>query len=263
LAGLVRGALDFLLVALRDAHPGVKNTTAWAIGRIFEFVHGQSGVQPPLLGPQTLPPVVAALLEALRDAPHVAEKACYAISQLAAGFRPQGQTSSLSPFFKDVVQGLLETAARPVEGADGTRLHTQAFEAINEVVESAAPDTLPLVSQLVPVVVAKLAETLGPAGPGHERQTELQGLLCGVVQVVVQKLGGAGDAARAEVNKYADGVMDVLLKVFASRPGTVHEEAMLAVVSEGLICVSFFGVCVCVCVCVVIVRCIIGRILPG
>lgn len=34
---------------------------------------------------------------------------CYALSQLAAGFYEQRGTSPMSPYFKDVVQALLET----------------------------------------------------------------------------------------------------------------------------------------------------------
>lgn len=34
---------------------------------------------------------------------------CYAISQLAAGFPEANGTSPMSPYFKDVVQALLET----------------------------------------------------------------------------------------------------------------------------------------------------------
>ena len=42
-------------------------------GRIFEFVHGEDS-SVPLLGPGNLPQVVEALLLAIRDAPHIAEK---------------------------------------------------------------------------------------------------------------------------------------------------------------------------------------------
>jgi hypothetical protein len=42
-------------------------------GRIFEFVHGEDSAAP-LLGPSNLPQVVEALLLAIRDAPHIAEK---------------------------------------------------------------------------------------------------------------------------------------------------------------------------------------------
>lgn len=57
-----------------------------------------------------------------------------------------------------------------------------------------------------------------------------QGLLCGMTQVIVQKLSDS-DSAKAGVLQYADHIMDALLNVFACRKSSVHEEAMLAVVS--------------------------------
>lgn len=232
LGQLVQSGLGFLLTALKqDPNAHVKDTTAWTIGRIFEFVHGDDSA-PPLLGPGNLPQVVEALLLAIRDAPHIAEKVCYAISQLAGGFREQRGTSAMSPYFKDIVQALLETASRPADAAEQTRLQTQAFEAINEVVRASAADTTPMVVQLIPLVVGKLNETLhmGAAGSveAAERQSEIQGLLCGMTQVIVQKLSDS-DSAKAGVLQYADHIMDVLLNVFACRKASVHEEAMLAV----------------------------------
>ena len=93
---------------------------------------------------------------------------CYAISQLAAGFKDGDAASPLSPYFKDIVQALLETVRRSsphrasshppavcsspkvaqhpsmspcytistmqaARQTESTRLQTQAFEAINEV----------------------------------------------------------------------------------------------------------------------------------
>ncbi|KAL4428164.1 hypothetical protein ABPG75_002253 [Micractinium tetrahymenae] len=231
LGQLVQSGLGFLLTALKqDPNAHVKDTTAWTIGRIFEFVHSEDW-QVPLLGPGNLPQVVEALLQAIRDAPHIAEKVCYAISQLAAGFEEQRGTSAMSPYFKDIVQALLETASRPADAAEQTRLQTQAFEAVNEVVRASAGDTTPMVVQLIPLVVGKLQETLHMQGGGleaAERQSEIQGLLCGMTQVIVQKLSDS-DSAKAGVLQYADHIMDALLNVFACRKGSVHEEAMLAV----------------------------------
>ena len=68
-------------------------------------------------------------------------------------------------------------AARPADLAEQTRLQTQAFEAINEVVRSSAADTTPMVVQLLPLLVGKLQETLSlPAGSAEaaERQSEIQ-----------------------------------------------------------------------------------------
>lgn len=51
-----------------------------------------------------------------------------------------------------------------------------------------------------------------------------------MTQVIVQKLSDS-DSAKAGVLQYADHIMDALLNVFACRKSSVHEEAMLAVVS--------------------------------
>ncbi|KDD72025.1 hypothetical protein H632_c3985p0, partial [Helicosporidium sp. ATCC 50920] len=48
LRGLAASGLAFLLAALRDPSTQVKNTTAWTLGRMFEFVHGPD-MDPPLL----------------------------------------------------------------------------------------------------------------------------------------------------------------------------------------------------------------------
>ena len=69
-------------------------------------MHGADGA-PAVVPPAALPQVVAALLGALRDEPHVAEKACYAISQLAEGYGGSegGGPSPLSPHVQEASEG--------------------------------------------------------------------------------------------------------------------------------------------------------------
>ena len=60
---------------------------------------------------------------------------------------------------------------------EGSRLQLQAFEAINEVVRSASPDTLPLVSQLIPALLDKLGSTIRmqvSSTEAKEHQSDLQ-----------------------------------------------------------------------------------------
>lgn len=71
-------------------------------------MHDEEDVgMPPLINPQNLPGVVETLLESTRDEPHIAEQICFALSQLAAGFK-DSDTSLFSPYFADVVQALLQ-----------------------------------------------------------------------------------------------------------------------------------------------------------
>ena len=201
LADLVRSGLAVLVGALGDASPAVRHTTAWALGRVFEFVHGAPGA-PPVIPPGALPTVVAALLQATRDAPHIAEKACYAISQLVAGFAaaaagsgdesrldlgggagdssepgaPSPSSSPVSPYMKDIMAALLDAGSRAAAGgttsgagggayggADAARGATAAFEALNEVVRSAPADAAPLVAALIPVTLERLAAAVRAA----------------------------------------------------------------------------------------------------
>ena len=77
-------------------------------GRIFEFVHS-----PAVVNERSLPGIVGVLLGAIRDSLHIAEKVCYALAQLAAGFKDAQNASLLSPYFKDIVAALLEAVRAP------------------------------------------------------------------------------------------------------------------------------------------------------
>lgn len=73
--------------AMQDPNSYVRDTTAWTVGRVFEFQHdtGNEDV-PPLITPETLPQVVQVLLVSLQDQVHIATRACNAIGRLAEGF---------------------------------------------------------------------------------------------------------------------------------------------------------------------------------
>lgn len=184
LTPLVNVALSFMLQAMKDENNHVKDTTAWTLGRIFEFLHGPS-LEAPVINQTNLPLILAVLLEAIKDTPNVAEKVCGAIYFLAQGYEEGGQSSSpLSPFFQSIVQALLATTER--EDAGDSRLRTSAYETLNEVVRISTEDTAPIVMQLVPVIMQKLNHTLEMAilsSDDREKQSELQALLCGVLQV--------------------------------------------------------------------------------
>jgi len=56
----------------------------------------------------------------------------------------------------------------------------------------------------------------------REAQIELQGLLCGTLQVITQKLG-------PNAAPFADNMMQLFLQVFGAKNSTVQEEALMAV----------------------------------
>ncbi|GAU11834.1 hypothetical protein TSUD_75850 [Trifolium subterraneum] len=228
LVPLVNMALTFMLNALtNDPNNHVKDTTAWTLGRMFEFLHG-SALDTPIINQGNIQQIITVLLQSMKDAPNVAEKACGALYFLAQGFEDAGSTSSpLTPFFQEIVQSLLTATHRDDTGE--SRLRTAAYEALNEVVRCSNDDTAPMVAQLVTVIMTELHQTLENQNvSSDDRQNELQGLLCGCLQVIIQKLGSS-EQTKQHLMQYADQIMGLFLRVFASRSATAHEEAMLAI----------------------------------
>ncbi|XP_015572772.2 importin subunit beta-1 [Ricinus communis] len=226
---LVNVALNFMLTALtNDPNNHVKDTTAWTLGRIFEFLHG-STIDTPIITQANCQQIITVLLQSMGDAPNVAEKACGALYFLAQGYEEAGPSSPLTPYFQEIVHALLTVTHR--EDAGESRLRTAAYETLNEVVRCSTDETAPMVLQLVPVIMTELHKTLEGlklASDEREKQSELQGLLCGCLQVIIQKLGSS-EPTKIVFMQYADQIMGLFLRVFACRNATVHEEAMLAI----------------------------------
>ncbi|XP_059449667.1 importin subunit beta-1 [Corylus avellana] len=229
LTPIVNVALTFMLSALtRDPNTHVKDTTAWTLGRIFEFLHG-STTDAPIITQANCQQIITVLLQSMKDVPNVAEKACGALYFLAQGYEEGAPSSPLTPFFQEIVQALLTATHR--EDAGESRLRTAAYETLNEVVRCSTDETAPMVLQLVPVIMMELHQTLEGqklSSDEREKQSEVQGLLCGCLQVIIQKLGSS-EPTKYVFMQYADQVMGLFLRVFACRSATVHEEAMLAI----------------------------------
>ncbi|XAR68780.1 hypothetical protein NMG60_11000145 [Bertholletia excelsa] len=230
LAPMVHAGLDFLLNAMKDENSHVKDTTAWTLSRIFELLHTPStGFS--VISPANLQRIVGVLLESIKDAPHIAEKVCGAIYYLAQGYEDAGASSSfLTPYLPDIISCLIATADR-TDSSD-SKLRSSAYETLNEVVRcSNLKETSHIIAQLLPVIMNKLGQTVElqiVSSDDREKQGDLQALLCGQLQVIIQKLSST-DETKAVILQAADQIMVLFLKVFACRSSTVHEEAMLAI----------------------------------
>ncbi|KAK4796743.1 hypothetical protein SAY86_029069 [Trapa natans] len=222
LSPLVSAGLDFFLNLMKDENSHVRDSTAWTLGRIFELLD--------VISSENLQKVVMVLLESVRDAPHIAEKVCGAIYYLAQEFEDAGNNSLLSPYLTEIISSLLATADRT--DSFNSKLRTSAYETINEVVRSSnLAESSQIIAQLLPAIMNKLQQTLDlqiVSSDEREKQSDVQASLCGVLQVIIQKLGSA-DETKPAIVQYADQIMMLFLSVFACHSSTVHEEAMLAV----------------------------------
>ncbi|XP_030925357.1 importin subunit beta-1-like [Quercus lobata] len=241
LSPLVHAGLDFMLIAMKDENNHVRDTTTWTLGRIFELFHSPaSGFS--VISPKNIRQVLAVLMESINDAPNVAEKVCGAIYHLAQGYEDAGLSSSLlTPFLIEIIANLIRTADR-THGGD-SKLRSSAYYTFNEVIRGLnVAETSYIIEDQLPVIVNKLEQTLQlpiSSTDDREMQGDLQASLCSALQVIIQKLSST-DETKPIILREADKIMKLLLRVFACRSSTVHEEAMLAIGALAYACGPYF-----------------------
>jgi len=214
---LIIQATPILLKNLKDSNVQVKETSAWTIASILR-VHPESTVG---FGE----PMLKSLCETLGDAsPRVAGKACLGIHNFALAFQDEA-ANPIGKFFVDVVRMLLLCADRG--DANSESLRSSAYEALNIVLDSAPPSVDETLGQILKVMVERLEKTFSMDILGQDdlnAQNDLQELLCGVIQVLVSRLG-------KQLKPYADTIMAQLINLFRSKKDATHcfEEGMLTV----------------------------------
>lgn len=127
-------------------------------------------------------------------------------------------------YFTDVVNALLVTADR--SDWDEFHLRVAAYESLNVVLASAPPGTGPAFEKIANTLVSKLEATFKMQVMSRDdlmEVTDLQSLLCGVLQVTYNKIG-------SDMNVFSDRVMTCLLSILSERRSSdVHEDALLAI----------------------------------
>ena len=105
---LVKQALPLLMEKLRDDAIQVRDSAAYAIGRISDLL-------PEAIDPQTeLPALIEALFGGLSSNPKMAGSCCWALMNLADKFagEPGCQSNALSPHFQGSVTALLQVTEK-------------------------------------------------------------------------------------------------------------------------------------------------------
>ena len=135
-----------------------------------------------------------------QDHPRVASNVCLALHNLATHCEDKRDQPSneLSAPFVDLARALLAATERADVAA--CSLRASAYEALNSVLENSAEDTNASVLQLLPVILQRLEATFAMqclTAEDREAQTELQGLLCAVLQVWHRPRAAVIDTPRA------------------------------------------------------------------
>ncbi|RDW92596.1 hypothetical protein BP5796_01990 [Coleophoma crateriformis] len=221
---IVKQALPVLISMMEDESIHVKDSAAYALGRITEAC---SEAIDPIVH---LPQLIASLFAGLVSSPKMAGSCCWALMNLAERFSGEigCQENPLSPHFNESISRLLQVTERT--DADN-QLRTAAYEVLSTFVQNAANDSLPAVASLSDVILGRLEGTLPLRAQVVSVEDtitleEMQTSLAAVLMAIVQRL-------EKEIQPQADRIMHVLLQVLSScGPKSVVPDAVFATVSS-------------------------------
>ena len=203
---LVKQALPVLIGMMSDQSVHVKDSAAYALGRICEAV--SESIDPR----EHLQPLVEALFRGLASHPKMASSCCWALMNLADRFagEPGCQTNALSQHFQASVQHLLQVT----EQTQDNQLRTAAYEVLNAFVTNAANDSVQMVASLSDVIIERLEKTIQmqtQVVSVEDRLTleEIQTSLASVIMAIIQRL-------EKEIVPQADRIMQLLLNLLNS-----------------------------------------------
>uniref|UniRef100_F6RMU1 Importin N-terminal domain-containing protein n=1 Tax=Ciona intestinalis TaxID=7719 RepID=F6RMU1_CIOIN len=213
---------------LSDESVVVRDTTAWAIGRICELIPEAA------LKEEYLMPLLSAMVESLNSEPRVAANICWAFSSLAESAYEAAEitdedpeTYSMSGVYDKILAKLLQTTDR----SDGhqNNLRNAAYEAIMEMIKNSPKDCYEVVLQTTTVIMQRiqallLMETHIQSTSDRSHYNDLQSLLCATLQSVLRKV------KEEHIENISDNVMSSLIQMLkSSGSGGVQEDALMAV----------------------------------
>ncbi|KAJ5614651.1 hypothetical protein N7528_008305 [Penicillium herquei] len=204
---LIKQALPVLLGMMEDSSVSVRDSTAYALGRVCECC-------PEVLDPDVhLQPLISCLFNGLANSPKIASSCCWALMNVADRFAGDGgsQTNPLSKHFEDSIKSLLAVTER--QDADN-QLRTAGYEVLNSFVMNSAHDSLNMVATLSDVILQRLEHTIPlqqQVVSTEDRMLleEMQTSLISVILAIVQRF-------EVDIKPQADRIMQVLLQVLST-----------------------------------------------
>ncbi|KAI9042171.1 karyopherin beta [Aspergillus affinis] len=206
---LIKQALSVLVGMMEDSSIQVRDSAAYALGRVCDFCSET-------LDPDVhLQPLISCLFNGLASTPKIASSCCWALMNVADRFAGDlgAQTNPLSKHFQESVKSLLTLTER--QDADN-QLRTAGYEVLNSFVGNAANDSLPMVASLSDIIIQRLQHTVSmqqQVVSVEDRITmeEMQTSLTSVLLAIVQRL-------ETEIKPQADHIMTVAIQVLNTVP---------------------------------------------
>ncbi|KAM3280602.1 hypothetical protein ACQJBY_047422 [Aegilops geniculata] len=228
-----------LLDMMKDPNMQVRGTTAWTLQRLFELRHSQASPNR-IITNANLPRIMAVLIESSKDVPEVSEKVCGAIYFLARGYREdtnsksKSNSSELLPYVRPVIDALL-SALEPTPF--GLPACAYAYEALSEIVRVSNTrefEASLAIRVLMPSIMRRLNMVLNHDGvvisSGDKMNRGLlEVLLCGLVQLIIEKMGSWDIIERSALRDSAQCVLLLLCRALTSDSSSARDKAALAI----------------------------------
>lgn len=204
---IVKQALPILITMMDDQSLQVRDSTAYALGRVTAACSEAIDAQ------QHLPTLIESLFKGLIGNAKMAPSCCWALMNLAERFAGDygAATNPITPHFDQAVRSLLDVTAR--QDAE-TSVRTAAYEVLNVFVQSAANESLQSIASLSDVIIKRIEETIPlqqQVVSVEDKITleEMQNSLCTVLQAIISRL-------EKEITPQGDRIMQTLLQLLTS-----------------------------------------------
>lgn len=228
-----------LINFMGDSSTAVRDTAAWAIGKVCEVLPES------VLTSNYLQMLLEVLVKGLSAEPRVATNVCWAFNSIAEAAYEQspdrGDTGEpttyiLSPYFEGIVHQLLQTTERP----DGNvnNLRASAYEALMELMKNSPLDCYATVQKTTMVILSRLHQVLqleGTVATSSDcvQYNDLASLLCATLQSVLRKV------TPQDAPQISDAVMVALVSMLNSvEVSTLVGKATCGLQEDALMAVS-------------------------
>ena len=220
LSSLIDEGIGVMAGCLKDASVHVKDTAAWALGRICKFHMDH------VLSDKHFNVVIQAISEGLTDVPRVAASVCWALHALCEEIKDEASEvgmQMLTPVYQRLMELLISTIER--RDAHESKLRVGAFETVNSMVLVAPKDHLQILAQLTTYACDKLLKTFDMAVVSAEDKKikeQMQASLCSTLHMLTPVLG-------ANMVSQADVIMELYIRAISTNVASVQEEALLGI----------------------------------
>ena len=186
---IITQAMPHLMhLAVTDPHNTARESSVWSISRVAHF-HAS------IIFDSFLDKIVHLVTTVYTNTPSIANKTCSILQNLCLELETGSTipvTNPLSPYFVVLVNTLLRCMDLP--NAQECNFRGAAQETLNSLLSCAAEDVLPKVSELIPEFVERIdklaTQIASQAQNSCTQELQLtQGLFCGSLQHICQKLG--------------------------------------------------------------------------